>query len=91
MIAICAKRTALTVYFSLGYTSVTASLLRALSKQFIPVRLHQKPVRIGFMHFREPARKLLNTNELMQHLEIVLPKPGSEVQILSGRPVITMT
>jgi hypothetical protein len=62
----------LTVYFSLGYKSVTASLLRALSKQFIPVRLHQKPVRIGFMHFREPARKLLNTNDLSQHLEIVL-------------------
>jgi hypothetical protein len=28
------------------------------------------------MHFREPARKLLNTDELIQHLEIALPKPG---------------
>jgi hypothetical protein len=28
--------------FGRGYTSVTASLLRALSKQFIPVRVHSK-------------------------------------------------
>ena len=44
-----------------------------------------------FVHFREPARKLLNTNELVQHLEIALPNLGSEVQVLSGTPVKSKT
>jgi hypothetical protein len=47
-----------------------------LSMQFIPVRLRPKPRANRFHDFREPARKLLNTNELIQHLEIAVLKPG---------------
>jgi hypothetical protein len=55
----CAKQTLGRLDFSLGYTPVTASLLRAISKQFIPVRVRSRsapsPVSCILVSLSEPS------------------------------------